>query len=284
VLTAVLLFAFLQSDNVELAAMKKVDQTDRAFVTSPQEIDWEKISVRDAYRQQRVRVLLQDGEVKTARDFDNAALIMQHGNKPSDYLLAHELGSIAGYLGAFGSLPALAEDRWLESLGRKQRWGSQFKWDGSAKPIDKQGAVVTDHMRKDMFLPALADVARLGMQATMADIEKRAEYLEKRMDASLWENAFPSKATVSVGLAAVRRNELNSADDYVNAAEALSKSRDSQELLLAHELSMVAMLRRSPRAPQVFTRTLDAYLAAIGVPKRYATGSISRSSARMLGL
>jgi len=208
---------------------------------------------------------------------------MQHGNNPSDYLLAHELASIAGYLGAFGSLPVLAEDRWLEALGRKQRWGSQFNWDGQAKPVDNRGAVVTDHMRKDLLLPTLAQIARLGMQATMSDIENRAAYIEKRMDASLWKSSFPVKATAAAALNAVRRNELNTADDYVNAAEALSKSRDAQVLLLAHELSIIAMLRRSPRAPQVFTRTLDAYLAATGLPKRYAAGAISRSSATILG-
>lgn len=264
--------------------MKKVDQADRAFVTSPQEIDWEKIAPRDAYRQQRVREMLQAGDVETARDFSNAALIMQHGDKPSDYLLAHELGSIAGYLGAFGTLPALAEDRWLESLGRLQRWGPQFTFEGAVKPIDSRTPTVTDHMRKDLLLPTLDQINRLGMQANMADIENRLFYLERRMDPKLWKSSKILSGKVGIGavLKAVRNGELNTADDYVNAAEALARSHDAQEILLAHELSMIAMLRRSPRAPQVFTRTLDAYLAATGLPKRYAKGAISRSSARVL--
>jgi hypothetical protein len=165
VLLATLLF--LSADNPELEALRKVDQSDRHFVSSPEEIDWHRIGVRDEARQQRVRELLMKDEVKTARDFDNAALIMQHGSKPSDYLLAHELASIAAYKGKFGSLPALAQDRWLNSLNRPQRWGSQFDWDGKVRSIPKTAAPVTDQMRRDLLLPTLEEISKNGMQASM---------------------------------------------------------------------------------------------------------------------
>jgi len=285
-IAACLTIAFAQSDNLELAAMCKVDQSDRHFVTSPQEINWEKVSVRDAYRQTRVRTLLQEGEVKTATDFDNAALIMQHGSRSSDYLLAHELGAISGYLGNFGTLSSLAEDRWLESLGMKQRWGSQFDWDGNLKPMETIGAVVTDHMRKDMLLPTADAVLRLGMKATMDGFDARLAYISRRMDANLWKSSktLQGKVTVAAALKLVRDGKLNTSEDYANAAAAISRSSLADELLLAHELSVVAMLRRSKRAPELFMRTLDAYLVATGLPKRYATGSISKSSARVLNL
>lgn len=283
-ISAILLLAFLQPDNAELSAMTKVDQLDRAFVNSPSEIDWERIAPRDAYRQQRVREMLQAGEVKTAEDFDNAALIMQHGSKPSDYLLAHELAAIAGYLGNFGSLPALAEDRWLESLGRRQRWGSQFTWEGVVKPLDPADVSVTDKMRKDLFLPTLEAVRRLGMKAAMADFDGRIEYIKRRMDPKLWKNSktLAIRPSVKKALDAVRRGEINTAEDYVNAAVALSSSRDASTLLLAHELSMIAMARRSKHAPALFMRTMDAYLTATGLPKRYAQCAVSLSSSRVL--
>jgi hypothetical protein len=281
---APLLILVAAQDNVELAALKKVDQTDRAFVSSPAEIDWERVSVRDAARQNRVRELLMADQVRTAHDFDNAALIMQHGSKPSDYLLAHELASIAAYMGKFGSLAALAEDRWLVSIGRTQRWGSQFDWDGNVKEIATSQAPVTEQMRRDLLLPTLAEIRQSGMQATMANLDERIAYLERRLDKSRWK---PSKELAgrpgeTQALIAVRKGQLNTPEDYVIAANALLSSKEPDVLLLAHELSVIAMARRSPRALRLFTVSLDRYLAVIGLPPRYRRGQIAPGVAREL--
>ena len=283
-LVAALLIAL--SDNVELEALKKVDQSDRHFVSTPQEIDWENISKRDAARQQRVRELLLADQVHTARDFDNAALIMQHGNKPSDYLLAHELASIAAYKGNFGSLPALAQDRWLDSIGKQQRWGSQFDWEGKVKPLQTKGVVVTDQMRRDLLLPALDEIQQLGMKASMANLKEKIAYIELRMDNSRWQSSklLANKPSIAEALSAVQRGELNTAEDYANATIALATSQKPDELLLAHELSIIAMARKSPKAPRLFARTLDRYLASIGFSPRYLRGQVAPGVARELQL
>jgi hypothetical protein len=279
--TAVLLLVF--ADNPELEALKKVDQADRSFVSSPSEIKWEIVSVRDAARQQRVRELLLADQVRTAQDFDNAALIMQHGSRPSDYLLAHELGAIAAYMGNLGSLPALAEDRWLESIGRQQRWGSQFDWDGNVKEMDTAGAAVTDGMRSDLLLPTLDEIKRLGMKAAMNDIDAKLERLQGSLDKSKWKPNRELRKGVSPRRALqIVRSGLSGPEDYVNAAKALSTSRDPKELLLAHELSLLAMSRHDERAPQLFAKTMDAYLAATGLPKRYAVGGVAPGVRRLL--
>jgi hypothetical protein len=211
----------LSVDNVELEALRKVDQSDRHFAASPQELDWERISKRDAARQQRVREILLADQVHTARDFDNAALIMQHGSKPSDYLLAHELAAIAAYKGNIGSLPALAQDRWLNSIGRQQRWGSQFDWGGMVKPMQQTGAVVSDQMRKDLLLPTAAEIEEHGMRASTQDVDAKIGYIQKRIEAR--EGPTQKElvgASVEVALQRVREQTLVTANDYAAAAKA----------------------------------------------------------------
>jgi hypothetical protein len=282
ILAALLL---LSGDNVELEALRKVDQSDRHFVSSPQEINWERISKRDAARQQRVRELLLADEVHTARDFDNAALIMQHGNKPSDFLLAHELAAIAAYKGNFGSLPALAQDRWLDSIGRQQRWGSQSDWEGRKKPMPKTGAVVTDQMRRDLLLPTLAETEKYGMRASTQDIDEKIEYIQKRLDAREGPTQKELiRASVEAALQIVREEKLVTANDYAAAAKALLKSSKPDQLLLAHELSVIAMAWRSVEGPRLFAETLDRYLAAIDLPLRYSVGSVCPGVRRELRL
>jgi hypothetical protein len=276
---------FLSADNPELEALKKVDQSDRHFVSSPQEIDWHKIGARDQARQQRVRELLLSDQVHTARDFDNAALIMQHGSKPADYLLAHELAAIAAYKGNFGSLPALAEDRWLNSIGQEQRWGSQFDWQGKVKPIRKTAAGVTDQMRRDLLLPTLDEIDGFGQRAPMHDFDGKIAYIEKRL-ANRDAPAQPvfSSATIDQTIRLIRDHKVVSAADYATAADTLSKSNRPEELLLAHELSVIAMAWRAPAAPRLFAKTLDGFLRSTGLPPRYAGGAVARGVRRELGL
>jgi hypothetical protein len=186
-------------------------------------------------------------------------------------------------MGNLGSLPALAEDRWLESIGRQQRWGSQFDWDGNVKEMDTTGAVVTDAMRKDLLLPTLAEIRRLGMKASMIDIEAKLEHVQRSLDKSNWKPNLELRRGVPPrrALEIVRRG-LSCPEDHVNAAEALLKSRDAKELLLAHELSLLAMSRHEKRAPQLFARTLDAYLTATELPKRYSHGGVAPGVRRVL--
>lgn len=279
---ALLVAATGAPENAELEALKKADQADRQFVSSPQEIDWARIAPRDAARQQRVRELLLADAVHSAQDFDNAALIMQHGSKPSDFLLAHELAAIAAYKGNFGSLVALAEDRWLDSLGRQQRWGSQFDWEGLVKPVARLGSVVTDQMRRDLLLPTLAEIDKHGAKAPMMDLEGKIAYIEKRMDASRWRPTLVRSPSLAGALETVGQQRLNTAQDYVLAARALLGSSDSDQLLLSHELAVLAMTRRHAEAPKLFRLSLDSYLRSTGLTPRYASGAVAPGVRRVL--
>jgi hypothetical protein len=72
--------------------------------------------------------LLASGGVTTAQDFHDAAFIFQHGDKPDDYLLAHILAIQAIAKGDSTSvwISAATLDRYLQFIGQKQVFGTQF--------------------------------------------------------------------------------------------------------------------------------------------------------------
>ena len=69
------------------------------------------------------------GSLKTGTDWLNAAFILQHGNEPDDFLLAHEMCIAAVAKGEDKArwLAAASEDRFLRQIGRPQRFGTQWE-------------------------------------------------------------------------------------------------------------------------------------------------------------
>lgn len=86
------------------------------------------VSSRDAVRRVEARSLLEAGELRTAQDFHDAAFIFQHGHDPDDYLLAHILAVEAIAKGDTSSkwIAAATLDRYLQSVGQKQVFGTQY--------------------------------------------------------------------------------------------------------------------------------------------------------------
>ena len=75
--------------------MMDEDQADGTPPTG-KAIDWTLVARRDEARLKHVKDIYQRGRLMTgANDYFNAALILQHGNTPQDYLLAHELAAVA---------------------------------------------------------------------------------------------------------------------------------------------------------------------------------------------
>jgi hypothetical protein len=99
-----------------------------AGVKPPERPEGNAISARDAERRQQVRDLLADGLVVTAQDFHDAAFIFQHGDNSDDYLLAHILAIEAVVKGDASSkwIAAATLDRYLQSIGQKQVFGTQY--------------------------------------------------------------------------------------------------------------------------------------------------------------
>ena len=146
------------ADNEELARLMAEDQSDR----KSKSIDWEVVAPRDRARLARVRALYTAGAIRTANDYYHAALVLQHGQAPEDFQLAHDFCVASMVLGkndlANASLAAAAEDRFLMSIDRPQRFGTQFRSDGAGpQRLYTVGGDVSDDLRRIMGVPSLAE-------------------------------------------------------------------------------------------------------------------------------
>jgi hypothetical protein len=157
-------FERLQSskDNHELKGLCDQDQSDR---TPPngKSIDWAYVGPRDQTRLKRVKEIYTQDFLKTVNDFDCAATVLQHGQAPEDFLLAHEFWVVAISMGKNDpetlSMAAASEDRFLMNIGRPQRFGTQLRSVGNGPitlyPVD---GGVTDELRRLMGGHSLAEI------------------------------------------------------------------------------------------------------------------------------
>jgi hypothetical protein len=141
--------------------MKAIFDADQAARTSDTAIDWSKVSVEDAERRRQTKGLLDAGMLSTADDYLNAAFIFQHGDSPSDYLLAHTLAIVSVSKGQTRGLwiASASLDRYLQAIGQKQIYGTQYKLPEGApvtqEPYDK--ALISDALRTTLRVPTLSE-------------------------------------------------------------------------------------------------------------------------------
>ena len=145
------------ANNPELQQLRDADQADR---TDP--IDQAKMAsmrTNDPIRRERVMKLIADGVPVTGRDFHNAALVLQHGQSPEAYRLAHELSIIAVALSDAEAawLVSRTYDRMLFNMGHRQRFGTQYRGD-RVLPMDD--TAVNDRMRLALQSRKLAEMKR----------------------------------------------------------------------------------------------------------------------------
>jgi hypothetical protein len=159
-------------DNPELKGLCVQDQSDR---TPPEgkSIDWALVGPRDKARLTRVKELYMQNLLKTANDYDCAATVLQHGQVPEDFLLAHEFWVVAVSMGKNDretlSMVAASEDRFLMNIGRPQRFGTQLRSVDNGPivlyPVD---GGVTDELRRLMGGHSLAEI-----KARAAEMNKK---------------------------------------------------------------------------------------------------------------
>lgn len=148
------------SDDPEIARLMDADQADRRPGAGG--IDWAKVKPRDDARLARIKELYRAGALHSPNDYQSAALVLQHGGTPEDYLLAHELCVIAAARGADDALwlAAASEDRFLMNLDRPQRFGTQYRREPRLTGLYALYRVsedVTDAERIAMHTPPLAE-------------------------------------------------------------------------------------------------------------------------------
>ncbi len=144
-------------DNEELQKLFSEDQSDR-LTSGNKAIDWAVVAPRDATRKARVLELLEKHQIRTGSDYLNSAFILQHGQTPEDFILAHEFCIIAVARGKTEALwlAAASEDRFLIKIGRKQRFGTQL---GSSITTDGQ---LSDDFRSAFHVPSLEESKKMA--------------------------------------------------------------------------------------------------------------------------
>jgi hypothetical protein len=138
--------------NPEMQRLFKEDQADRASLN----VDWKVVKPRDDARRAATRELLDRGQLKSAEDYKAAAFIFQHGGEPGDYLLAHSLAIVAVAKGDPTAtwIASATLDRYLQRIGQKQIYGTQFTRPKAAdasytqEPFDR--TLISDALRKEL--------------------------------------------------------------------------------------------------------------------------------------
>ncbi|HEX6994543.1 MAG TPA: hypothetical protein VF339_10405 [Gammaproteobacteria bacterium] len=149
--------AFAQN-NAELARMFAEDQAARRGPT----IDWEELRKQDEERRKAVMSLLEAGEIRTAQDYYNAAMIFHHGEPADDIRLAHAFATISSTLGSSAParwLVAASWDRLMVRSGQPQWYGTQYVRDDEGKWVlyEVDPDAVTDEQRAEWSVPSLEE-------------------------------------------------------------------------------------------------------------------------------
>jgi hypothetical protein len=163
----------VDSTNRELAELIRADQLEAQALAKAgaREEDWRAWVTASAPRREMVRQLIRTGGLVTAKDYANGALLLQHGDKAEDYLLAHVLATIAGFKGDRTGrfLSAVTLDRYLINMGQPQAFGIQptrdfTKMATECHSVTPNLLLLTEQIRKEYAYPL-----------TAAEIQQRAK-------------------------------------------------------------------------------------------------------------
>lgn len=156
-------------DNKELNALYDADQAERKFFETTPPSEWRPevmlaMSQHDVLRRGLVRKLLAGESLATANDYLHAAMVMQHGDAPEEFLLAHQLATVAGFKGSVTGkwLAAASLDRYLMKIKQSQVFGTQYNNSGhvgsnAAWTMEPYDRTMPDALRREFGVPTLAE-------------------------------------------------------------------------------------------------------------------------------
>lgn len=112
-------------DNPEIIEIYKNDQADRQTM----DIAWQIVSKNDSLREIRIYQLLDSNKIRTSNDYQNAAMIFQHGGDSTAYGMAVKFMRKSIELDSTANkwLLAAATDRYLLSKDEPQIYGTQYE-------------------------------------------------------------------------------------------------------------------------------------------------------------
>jgi hypothetical protein len=162
-------------DNPEMTATFDADQGDRADWPN---VDVNAVATRDAERRKKTKTMLDAGKLRSGTDFYHAAFIFQHGLTANDYLFAHTLAVVAAARGRADAawIAAATLDRYLQTIGQKQIYGTQFQTPRNQpvtqEPYDRE--LVSDALREALGVPPLTD-----QQTRLKEQQRQLDKLNK---------------------------------------------------------------------------------------------------------
>ena len=147
-----------ERDSSEMQRLFEADQAARQPAEGAR-IDWTTVQDEDAARRQRVRELLDEGQLRTGPDYYHAAFIFQHGSEPDDYLLTHVMATTAMALGHEPAkwIAAATLDRFLQSVDRSQVFGTQYLGGAGWTMGSYDDDMLTDAVREIHSVPTLEE-------------------------------------------------------------------------------------------------------------------------------
>jgi hypothetical protein len=133
--------AVIPSGNVsdKLAHAYKTDQSDRMTIRTYLGLFKENMVMRDSTRLEQANQLYKADQITLPRDKFYAAFIFHHSKQPSLYEVAQRLASEAASVNELKDdyvvqwLAKATYDRWMVSLGKPQKYGTQDKFSVSVK-------------------------------------------------------------------------------------------------------------------------------------------------------
>ncbi len=148
------------TDNTELQQLADAAVADRKISSDPTLEEVKARQTADQTRNHRAREIVTSGALHTAKDFANAALLLQHSLIFTGDELAHELAVGALLLGDRGlgrALVSATYDRMLNATGHDQRFATQYGPEGLLR-VDEAG--INDTERQAFGGPTLAEARK----------------------------------------------------------------------------------------------------------------------------
>lgn len=152
--------------STQMAQIFASDQAARSG--GPGAIDWDTVAREDRERREQTLILLKSGRLSTPADFVGAAFLFQHGDCPAAYELANRLAAQAIAAGERpgGTVHSTARwiyaatyDRWQRSLGKPQKYGTQYssQGEGCNYQFEPYDPATTDAERAEYGVPTLEE-------------------------------------------------------------------------------------------------------------------------------
>lgn len=254
----------------ELYESDQKDQNDELWNESSDD----EFSRRQKERRDRVMAVIEAEMLADLKDWNHAAMLLQHGQSADDFLLAHILSlppAIADEPFA-RFMCAATLDRFLQTCGRAQIFTTQS---GAADPsvyapIEPFDDSMSESLRAVFGLPPLPgreEAQKKGKGSSAKELPKLLELSRKEpaAGAEVPEWLERTRALVLAGAPASEK-------DLDLAARILLASPAPEDLLSAHVLSLCSAFRsKSAAARALCAETLDHLLLSMKRAQRFDT-------------